>query len=65
MVDSTLAINPGQLSRTNAPGTFAKLTIHPSDPRVLEDDGGEDVDMDGGMVEHEVYARARSEVWRI
>jgi DNA polymerase alpha subunit B len=60
-VDGTLAINPGHLSRTNAPGTFAKITIHPSDPKTLEGDA----EMDGDLVPHDVYDRARTELWRI
>ncbi|CAK9784941.1 DNA polymerase alpha, subunit B [Cutaneotrichosporon oleaginosum] len=60
-VDGTLAVNPGHLSRTNAPGTFAKITIHPSDPKVLEGNG----DADDDLVPHDVYDRARTELWRI
>lgn len=59
IVDSTLAVNPGFLSSARAAGTFAKLSIHPI--KGLQSDG--DVDMDD--VEHRIYERARSDVWRI
>lgn len=59
IVDSTLAVNPGHLSRAHSAGTFAKLTIHPS--KNLTDD----VSMDDEFAEHRVDERTRSEVWRI
>jgi DNA polymerase alpha subunit B len=55
VVDSTLALNPGHLSRANTAGTFTKLMIHPS--KSLVDDGE--------YQEHRVDERTRSEVWRI
>ncbi|KAL7424793.1 DNA-directed DNA polymerase alpha subunit pol12 [Cryptotrichosporon argae] len=65
IVDSTLVVNPSHLSRAHAPGTFAKLHIHPTPRNVLEDGTG-DVDMDAdGQREHGVWERARSEIWRI
>ncbi|BEI86263.1 hypothetical protein CcaverHIS002_0605500 [Cutaneotrichosporon cavernicola] len=60
-VDGTLAINPGHLSRMNAPGTFAKIAIHPSDAKALE----VDAEMDDDHLTHDVFDRARTEVWRI
>ncbi|EKC98004.1 alpha DNA polymerase [Trichosporon asahii var. asahii CBS 8904] len=59
IVDETLVVNPGHLSRANAPGTFAKITVHPSTPERLEQ-----VDEEG-YTTHGVAERARSEVWRI
>lgn len=62
VIDSSLVVNPGHLSKPHAGGTFAKLTIHPTPPEAL---GDGDVDMDGGVAEHSVWERARSEVWRV
>ncbi|WOO78183.1 DNA polymerase alpha subunit B [Vanrija pseudolonga] len=62
VIDSSLVVNPGHLSKPHAGGTFAKLTIHPTPPEVL---GDGDVEMDGGVAEHSVWERARSEVWRV
>ncbi|EIW72508.1 hypothetical protein TREMEDRAFT_66921 [Tremella mesenterica DSM 1558] len=64
IVDSTLVINPSHLSRPHTGGTFAKLVVHPLPRAELE----RDMAIDGGleeMREHNVWERARSEIWRI
>jgi DNA polymerase alpha subunit B len=63
IVDSTLVINPAYLSRAHSAGTFAKVFVHPTAREELEN--GMDVEVDGGMREHRIWERARSEIWRI
>jgi DNA polymerase alpha subunit B len=69
IVDSTLVINPGFLSRARTAGTFSKLVIHPKERRALEAQAqAQELGEEGegeGEVEHEVYARARAETWKI
>ncbi|WVQ82653.1 hypothetical protein IAT38_004785 [Cryptococcus sp. DSM 104549] len=60
-VDSTLVVNPAHLARSQAAGTYAKLLIHPTPKSKLQEMAR---DWDGD-VEHEVYERARSEIWRV
>ncbi|OCF32814.1 DNA polymerase alpha subunit B [Kwoniella heveanensis BCC8398] len=61
IVDSTLVVNPAYLARPHSAGTFAKITLHPTPKeQLMESDVGEDA-----MLEHQVYDRARSEIWRI
>ncbi|KAJ9119956.1 hypothetical protein QFC24_005439 [Naganishia onofrii] len=61
IVDSVVAMNPGYLTKGNTAGTYSKLSIHPrrgaAPPADREKDGEE--------VEHEVYDRARVDVYRI
>ncbi|OCF55338.1 DNA polymerase alpha subunit B [Kwoniella mangroviensis CBS 10435] len=64
IVDSTLVINPAHLARAHTAGTFAKVSIHPVPRPKLENaisDGGE---LDE-FRDHQVWDRARSEIWRI
>jgi DNA polymerase alpha subunit B len=63
IVDSSLVVNPAYLSRPHSAGTFAKILVHPSNRDELE--SGMDTDLDGGMREHGIWERARSEIWRI
>jgi DNA polymerase alpha subunit B len=62
IVDSSLVINPGYLSKARTAGTFAKLVIHPKDKVELDRLSMEDGEQE---LEHEVYNRARAETWRI
>ncbi|WVF70910.1 hypothetical protein IAT40_005705 [Kwoniella sp. CBS 6097] len=61
IVDSTLVVNPAYLARPHSAGTFAKITLHPTPKEQLVDSG----DGEEAMLEHQVYDRARSEIWRI
>ena len=64
MIDSTLVVNPSFLSRAHSAGTFSKVMIHPMNRDKLE--SKMDVDGDeGDFREHEIYDRARCEIWRI
>jgi DNA polymerase alpha subunit B len=53
-----MVVNPGQLSKKKAPGTYASMTLA---PRGLEDSEVEE----GKNVPHKVYERARVDVIRI
>ncbi|ETN44812.1 uncharacterized protein HMPREF1541_09687 [Cyphellophora europaea CBS 101466] len=58
VVDSVMVVNPGQLSKKKAAGTYAQMTLN---PRELEDSEREE----GKNVPHKVYERARVDVVRI
>jgi DNA polymerase alpha subunit B len=58
VVDSVMVVNPGQLSKKKAAGTYAQMTL--GGP-VLENAEVEE----GKMVPHKVYERARVDVLRI
>ena len=58
MVNSVLTLNPGQLSKKKASGTYASLTLHPRE--MSEEEVG-----DGKMLGHNVFERARVDVLRI
>ncbi|KGB79011.2 DNA polymerase alpha subunit B [Cryptococcus deuterogattii R265] len=63
IVDSTLVINPSHIARARATGHYAKIIIHPTAREILE----ESIQVDGeeSLCEHQVYERARSEIWKI
>ncbi|KAH6850611.1 DNA polymerase alpha subunit B N-terminal-domain-containing protein [Chaetomium sp. MPI-CAGE-AT-0009] len=56
VVDSVLVINPGNLSKRKAPGTYAKMTLYPP---------SQDTIASGGMVPHMIFERARVEITKI
>ena len=51
-------VNPGYLSKRRAAGTYAKLTIYPA---TLSDEEK----MEGKMVGHRLFERARVDIIRI
>ncbi|WVQ97259.1 hypothetical protein IAU59_004370 [Kwoniella sp. CBS 9459] len=62
IVDSTLVVNPAYLARPHSAGTFAKIALHPTPKQqLMESDAAGDEE----MLEHQVWDRARSEIWRI
>jgi DNA polymerase alpha subunit B len=61
IVDSVVAMNPGYLAKGNTAGTYSKLSIHPR--RGGPAPAGEEKEAE--EVEHEVYDRARVDVYRI
>jgi DNA polymerase alpha subunit B len=64
IVDSTLVVNPAHVSRAHSAGTYAKITVHPTPKAKLEK--GMEVDgLDGDFREHDIWERARSDIWRI
>ncbi|KAE8542848.1 hypothetical protein D1P53_000911 [Cryptococcus gattii VGV] len=63
IVDSTLVINPSHIARARATGHYAKIIIHPTAREILE--GSMEVDGEESLCEHQVYERARSEIWKI
>lgn len=60
VLDSTLVVNPGNLSRDSTGGSYAVIEIHPMKRDVLENAGGRDV-----LVPHDVHQRSRVEIKRI
>nr|XP_019049362.1 hypothetical protein I302_03148 [Kwoniella bestiolae CBS 10118]OCF28292.1 hypothetical protein I302_03148 [Kwoniella bestiolae CBS 10118] len=64
IVDSTLVINPAYLARPHTAGTFAKVYIHPIPKPELEHAISSAGELDE-FRDHQVWDRARSEVWRI
>jgi DNA polymerase alpha subunit B len=54
-------MNPGYLTKGNTAGTYSKLSIHPRRGAAPP----ADEEKDGEEVEHEVYDRARVDVYRI
>lgn len=60
-------INPSFLTRGNAPGTFARITIGPMDRSILED--ARDNGIDGGEkdegVEHRVWSRCKVQIIKV
>ncbi|KIR52809.1 DNA polymerase alpha subunit B [Cryptococcus gattii Ru294] len=63
IVDSTLVINPSHIARARATGHYAKIIIHPTAREILEE--SMEVDGEESLCEHQVYERARSEIWKI
>ncbi|WWC66502.1 uncharacterized protein I206_100404 [Kwoniella pini CBS 10737] len=61
IVDSTLVINPAHLARAHTAGSFAKVYLH-STPRSDLEHTADDLE---DFREHQVWDRARSEIWRI
>ncbi|WWC58474.1 uncharacterized protein I303_101017 [Kwoniella dejecticola CBS 10117] len=61
IVDSTLVINPAHLARAHTAGSFAKVYLHPTSQSELEGTA----DSLDDFREHQVWDRARSEIWRI
>ncbi|WVQ77069.1 hypothetical protein IAR50_006752 [Cryptococcus sp. DSM 104548] len=59
IVDSTLVVNPSSLARPRATGHYAKIIIHPTSKADLKAADTED------MLEHQVWDRARSEIWKV
>ncbi|EXJ78501.1 DNA polymerase alpha subunit B [Capronia coronata CBS 617.96] len=57
VVDSVMVINPGQLSKRKAAGTYSQISLH---PRILAED-----EKSQRSVPHKVFERARVEVVRI
>ncbi|KAI9883497.1 MAG: mRNA cap guanine-N7 methyltransferase [Watsoniomyces obsoletus] len=64
VVESVLVINPGMLSKRRAPGTYARLTLHPlkMDHDTSKKDEEEE---DEEMLPHKVFERARVDIVRI
>jgi len=60
VLDSTVVVNPGHLSRGTVGGTYAVIEVHPMKREALENAGGEDVE-----VLHAVQDRTRIEVKNI
>ena len=60
VLDSTLVVNPGHLSKGTTGGTYATLELHPMSREALDNAGGDDVELP-----HSVVDRIRVEVKRI
>jgi DNA polymerase alpha subunit B len=60
VLDSTVVINPGHLSKGTTGGTYALMDIHPMKRDVLDNAGGDDV-----QLPHGVSDRVSVEVKRI
>jgi len=60
VLDSTVVINPGQLTKNTTGGTFAIMNIHPMKREDLENAGGDDVELP-----HNVADRMRLEIKKI
>jgi DNA polymerase alpha subunit B len=58
VVESVMVLNPGQLSKKKAAGTYVQMTLG---PRILEDSEVQA----GKNVTHKVFERARVDVVRI
>ncbi|OXM76137.1 DNA polymerase alpha subunit B [Cryptococcus neoformans Bt63] len=63
IVDSTLVINPSHIARARATGHYAKIIVHPTAREALKE--SMEVDGEESLCEHQVYERARSEIWKI
>ncbi|KIW21452.1 hypothetical protein PV08_02032 [Exophiala spinifera] len=57
VVDSVMVLNPGQLSKRKAPGTYAQISLQ---PRILSDE-----EKEAKNVVHNIFERARVDVVRI
>ncbi|KAI9051479.1 hypothetical protein LZ554_004525 [Drepanopeziza brunnea f. sp. 'monogermtubi'] len=57
VVEGVVVINPGYVSKRRAPGTFARLTIHPA--TMTEEERG------ASVLAHKVYERACVQIFRI
>ena len=60
VLDSTVVVNPGNLSRGTTGGTYAIMEIHPFSRETLENGGGDDV-----QLPHRLNDRVRVEIKRI
>lgn len=60
VLDSTVVVNPGRLTRDTMGGTYATIDVHPVKRDILENAGGDDVELP-----HNVHQRARVEIKRI
>ena len=60
VLDSTVVVNPGNLSRGTTGGTYAMMEIHPISRETLENGGGDDV-----QLPHRLNERVRVEIKRI
>jgi DNA polymerase alpha subunit B len=60
VLDGTVVVNPGHLSRGTTGGTYALMEVHPIKRETLETAGGANVEM-----EHNVQDRIRVEIKRI
>lgn len=60
VLDHTLTLNPGHLCRSTTGGTYAVIDIHPMKREILENAGGDDVEMF-----HNVPDRTKVEIKRI
>ena len=60
VLDDTVVINPGQLSKNTTGGTYAVMDIHPMKRDDLESAGGDDVEL-----AHNVADRMRLEIRKI
>ena len=58
VVQGTTVINPGTLSKRRAPGTYARMTVH---PRVVTDEERER----GEILGNHVYERCRVDIVKI
>jgi DNA polymerase alpha subunit B len=58
--ETTVVVNPGQLSKNTTGGTYAVMDIHPIKREELESAGGDDVEMD-----HNVANRLRLEIKKV
>lgn len=68
IVDSTIMLNPSFLTRGNAPGTYAKLTVHPLPRDELErrvGEVGEGAEEPDEPIEHRVWERCRVDVVKV
>jgi DNA polymerase alpha subunit B len=60
VLDKTVVVNPGHLTRATTGGTYAMMEIHPLAREVLEGAGGQDVKLQHGLSD-----RIRIEIKRI
>jgi DNA polymerase alpha subunit B len=60
VLDSTVVVNPGHLTRGTTGGSYAVMDIYPIKRETLESAGGDDVEM-----EHNLQDRIRVEIKRI
>jgi len=60
VLDSTVVLNPGRLTRETTGGNYAVMDIHPMKRETLENAGGSDIQM-----EHRVHDRIRVDIKRI
>lgn len=60
VLQDTVVVNPGQLTKNTTGGTFAIMDIHPMKRNDLETAGGDDVEL-----EHSVADRIRLEIRKI
>lgn len=60
ILDSTVVVNPGHLSKGTTGGTYAVMEVHPIKRDTLETVGGDDIEL-----AHNVQERVRVEIKRI